>query len=210
VGLKHLRPAAPWLIALPAIEHRAAEDRSKSPDDASRGVPPDVALFKENALAAATPFIPIRELLLRRKGGSMRILFALIALCGMIVSGLALQVHYSHDTQPCDINERWDCGIVNHSRFAVVHGVPVALIGIVGYTALLVLSFSRRNLLLLIGSAIGFLYALSLTRIEAEVIHVWCLYCVCSQGIITLLLLLSAVMFIHQHRRSRREGPLSQ
>ncbi len=129
----------------------------------------------------------------------VRILFALIALCGMIVSGLALHVHYSQDTEPCDINERWDCGIVNHSRFAVVHGVPVALIGILGYAALVGLSFTRQSLLLFLGSAAGFLYAISLTRIEAKVIHVWCLYCVISQSIITLLLLLSAVLLALQH-----------
>ncbi len=133
----------------------------------------------------------------------MRILFALIALCGMAVSGLALRVHYSTDTQPCDINERWDCGIVNHSRFAVVHGVPVALIGILGYAALAGLSFIRQPLLLVLGSLGGFLYALSLTRIEAQVIHVWCLYCVISQSLITVLLLLSAVMLALQLRRAK-------
>jgi uncharacterized membrane protein len=121
----------------------------------------------------------------------------------MAVSGLALRVHYSTDTQPCDINERWDCGIVNHSRFAVVHGVPVALIGILGYAALAGLSFIRQPLLLVLGSLGGFLYALSLTRIEAQVIHVWCLYCVISQSLITVLLLLSAVMLALQLRRAK-------
>ncbi len=134
----------------------------------------------------------------------MRILFALIALCGMVVSGLALRVHYSQDTQPCDINERWDCGIVNHSRFAVVHGVPVALLGIVGYGALVGLSFTRRTLLLFLGSVAGFVYALSLTRIEAQVIHVWCLYCVMSQSLITLLLLLSGLLLALERRGARQ------
>lgn len=133
----------------------------------------------------------------------MRILFALIALCGMVVSGLALHVHYSTDVEPCDINARWDCGVVNHSRFASVHGVPVALIGIVGYAALAGLSFTRYRLLLVLGSLGGFVYALSLTRIEAQVIHVWCLYCVISQSIITVLLLLSAVMFALQLRGAK-------
>jgi uncharacterized membrane protein len=133
----------------------------------------------------------------------VRILFAicgLAALCGVLVSGLALRVHYSNDTQPCDINERWDCGIVNHSRFAVVHGVPVALIGIAGYAVLLGLSLARQPLLLCLGSVAGFLYALSLTRIEAQVIHVWCLYCVMSQGVITILLLLSALLLVLERR----------
>jgi len=133
----------------------------------------------------------------------VRILFALVALCGVLVSGLALRVHYSTDTQPCDINERWDCGIVNHSRFAVVHGVPVAVIGILGYAALAGLSFTRYRLLLVLGSLGGFVYALSLTRIEAQVIHVWCLYCVISQSLITVLLLLSAVMLALQLRGAK-------
>ncbi len=134
----------------------------------------------------------------------MRILFALIALCGMVVSGLALRVHYSQDTQPCDINERWDCGIVNHSRFAVVHGVPVALIGILGYGALVGLTFTRRTLLLFLGSVAGFVYALSLTRIEAQVIHVWCLYCVISQSLITLMVLLSGLLVALERRGARQ------
>jgi uncharacterized membrane protein len=121
----------------------------------------------------------------------------------MVVSGLALHVHYSTDVEPCDINARWDCGVVNHSRFASVHGVPVALIGIVGYAALAGLSFTRYRLLLVLGSLGGFVYALSLTRIEAQVIHVWCLYCVISQSIITVLLLLSAVMFALQLRGAK-------
>jgi uncharacterized membrane protein len=134
----------------------------------------------------------------------VRILFALIALCGMVVSGLALRVHYSQDTQPCDINERWDCGIVNHSRFAVVHGVPVALIGILGYGALVGLTFTRRTLLLFLGSVAGFVYALSLTRIEAQVIHVWCLYCVISQSLITLMVLLSGLLVALERRGARQ------
>ena len=56
----------------------------------------------------------------------MRYLLALVAIAGVVVSTLALQVHYSTGTQPCSINEKWDCGIVNHSSFAVIGNVPVA------------------------------------------------------------------------------------
>jgi hypothetical protein len=34
---------------------------------------------------------------------------------------------------PCSINDMWDCGIVNHSPYAVLYGLPVAIIGIMGY-----------------------------------------------------------------------------
>ncbi len=63
----------------------------------------------------------------------MRYLIAVLAFAGLVVSSLALQVHYSTGTEPCSINERWDCGIVNHSSFAEIEHIPVAAIGIAGY-----------------------------------------------------------------------------
>lgn len=122
----------------------------------------------------------------------MRIVLAVLAALGIIVSSLALRVHYVHDIEPCDINAHWDCGVVNHSRFAVVHGVPVALIGIIGYALLVVLAGFGLRKLLLVSAAIGLCYALYLAHIERDLLQVWCLYCVCSLGIIALITLLAA------------------
>ncbi len=133
----------------------------------------------------------------------MRILLALLAALGIIVSSLALRVHYSTDVQPCDINARWDCGIVNHSRFAVIHGIPVAAVGIAGYALLLLLALLGRRKLLLVSSTAALCYALYLTHIERDLLQVWCLYCVCSQAIIALLALLAAG-WVALGRRSRR------
>ena len=119
----------------------------------------------------------------------MRYLLIFLALAGVVVASLALQVHYSTETEPCSINEKWDCGIVNHSPFAVVGPVPVAAIGIAGYALLGVLAFLGRRRMLL-GVAIPALaYALYLTHIEKDVLMVYCLYCVGSLGIITLITL---------------------
>ena len=60
----------------------------------------------------------------------MRYLIALLAIAGIVVATLALRIHYSMDAPPCDINAHWDCGIVNHSPYAMIYGVPVADIGI--------------------------------------------------------------------------------
>jgi uncharacterized membrane protein len=122
----------------------------------------------------------------------MRPLLIILALAGIVVSALALKVHYDTGTEPCSINDHWDCGIVNHSSFAVIHGVPVAAIGIAGYLALGVLAVARRRVLVLIAALIGMGFALHLTYIEDKVLEVWCLYCVISQGIIALITLLSS------------------
>ena len=121
----------------------------------------------------------------------MRYLVALLALAGVVVAFLALRVHYSTETEPCSINEKWDCGIVNHSPYAVMGGVPVAAIGIAGYAGLFVLALAKRKRLVLAAALAGLAYALYLTHIEKDILLVWCVYCVTSLGIISLITLCS-------------------
>lgn len=123
----------------------------------------------------------------------MRLLLIILALAGVVVSSLALQVHYSTGTQPCDINAHWDCGIVNHSSYSMIDGIPVAGIGIAGYLALALLVIADRRAILLGASIAALAFAIHLSMIEKNVLMVWCLYCVISQGIIALFTLLSAI-----------------
>ncbi len=107
----------------------------------------------------------------------------------MVVASLALHVHYSTETEPCSINEKWDCGIVNHSPYAVIGPVPVAAIGIAGYAVLLVLALAQRKRLVLAAALIALGFSLYLTHIEKDILLVWCVYCVTSLGIISLITL---------------------
>jgi vitamin-K-epoxide reductase (warfarin-sensitive) len=131
----------------------------------------------------------------------LRFLIFFLAACGVVVSALALHVHYSTDIQPCSINAKWDCGIVNHSRFAEIVHVPVAVIGIAGYAALGVLALFRLRRALVAASFVALAFSLYLTNIEAHKLQVWCLYCVISQGIILLISLL-AIANLFLPRRS--------
>src|SRR5664280_79988 len=108
-----------------------------------------------------------------------------------VISILALRVHYSTETEPCSINEKWDCGVVNHSSFAEIAHVPVAAVGIASYLALAGLALMRRRLLVTLAALVGLGFALYLTHIEKDVLMVWCLYCVISQGIIALTTVLA-------------------
>jgi vitamin-K-epoxide reductase (warfarin-sensitive) len=140
----------------------------------------------------------------KEKVNSMRFVIVFLALMGVAVSSLALHVHYSNDVEPCDINAHWDCGIVNHSRYSMIHHVPVAAIGIAGYLVLGLLALMRRRGLTLTASLIGLGFALYLTNIEAHKLEVWCLYCVISQGIIALITLAAlAWLFIGGSRAER-------
>jgi vitamin-K-epoxide reductase (warfarin-sensitive) len=63
----------------------------------------------------------------------MKYILVLLATMGIVASTLALREHYrTEGDSPCSINERWDCGIVNHSPYAMLAGIPVAVLGIAG------------------------------------------------------------------------------
>jgi vitamin-K-epoxide reductase (warfarin-sensitive) len=133
----------------------------------------------------------------------LRYLLAILAVAGVIVSVLALRVHYSTETAPCSINEKWDCGIVNRSPYAVIGGVPVAALGVAGYLLIGLLALLRRRGLVLAAVLVGMAFALYLTQIEARVLGVWCLYCVISQGIIALMTLLAIGWVVWYAMRGR-------
>jgi uncharacterized membrane protein len=138
----------------------------------------------------------------------MKYALLILAVLGIVVSSLALREHYrEYGDSPCSINERWDCGVVNHSPFAVLGGVfeqlgihrripilsgmPVATAGILGYILMAALAFRRayRWLLFLTLASLGF--SLYLAHIEKDVLGVWCVYCVISLGLICVMTLIN-------------------
>ncbi|MGD0506833.1 MAG: vitamin K epoxide reductase family protein [Terriglobales bacterium] len=120
----------------------------------------------------------------------MKWVLIVLAVVGIVVSSLALREHYRTDTSPCSINERWDCGIVNHSPYAMLFGVPVAVIGIAGYLLLGVLAFGKAYPWMLPLVTVAFAFAVHLADVESMVLGVWCIYCVMSLGVITLMTVL--------------------
>ena len=120
----------------------------------------------------------------------MRWLLIVLAVLGIVVSSLALREHYRTAASPCSINEKWDCGIVNKSPFAMLYGIPVAVIGIAGYLLLGFLAGLRAYAWMLPLVTGAFAFAIHLADVESLALGVWCIYCVISLGIITLMTLL--------------------
>jgi uncharacterized membrane protein len=152
----------------------------------------------------------------------MRYAILVLALLGVVVSALALRVHYTTGTEPCDINSHWDCGTVNRSSYATVDGIlwhlrasrhpddvtgpaprtgfPVATLGIIGYAFIALFGFFRQRALTLLFALGGLAFALYLSHIEAHVLEVWCLYCVISQTLIVIITLLALVALFVRRR----------
>lgn len=132
----------------------------------------------------------------------MKYSLVILAVLGITVSALALREHYrEYGDSPCSINERWDCGVVNHSPYAMLGPIPVAVVGILGYILMAALAFARSYRLLLVPTFAGLGFSLYLANIEAHVLGVWCVYCVISLGIISLMSLLNLGTVVAQFVR---------
>ena len=145
----------------------------------------------------------------------LRLLIAVLALGGAFVSVLALRVHLQdpNAAPPCAVTEKFDCGIVNHSRWAVFPPrgfdedpnspghLPVAIAGIAGYLILGALALVKADFWTFEVSQIGVFLALGLTFVEKYILEKWCIYCLWSQGIMFTIFLLSAItLYLHRTR----------
>jgi uncharacterized membrane protein len=130
-----------------------------------------------------------------------RVQWVIRVLCvlGIGVAGYLTWTHLA-DTEPyCGATH--SCTDVQNSSYSEVLGIPVSLIGVVGYVVLLMLSLFQNRVnpdigfylpVLSFGAAlIGVLYSVYLTYLEAFVILAWCYWCVTSALIITVIWILS-------------------
>ena len=100
-----------------------------------------------------------------------------------------------------------DCSTVNASRYSEVYGIPVALVGVLGYASILALPWlERRNTfveangsMILFGIALlGFLFTLWLVYVEVVLIKALCPFCITSQITMTLIFILSVIRVVRQ------------
>ncbi len=144
----------------------------------------------------------------RATTGRLMLAIAALALAGAVISSVSLYHHYGTSaTSYCDIGENFNCDIVNRSTFSTVAGVPVALIGITGYLAVLTLATLYRNhaassAMLGVGSLAGLGFALYLTYIEGFVLAAWCILCLSSLALILSIAVLSSVLWVHTVRQA--------
>src|SRR5262249_49731882 len=104
-----------------------------------------------------------------------------LTLIGIGIAGYLTYVHYEGLSPICAINE--GCEKVQSSRYAKVGGVPVPLIGLIGYCAIFVSLMIRGELARLATAAMaigGFAFSVYLTALELFQIHAICQWCVGS------------------------------
>ena len=99
------------------------------------------------------------------------------------------------------------CSEVNASRYSEVNGIPVAVLGVGGYAAILALLFleqkpgffEENGTMIFFGiSLVGFLFTLYLIYVEAALLHAYCPFCLTSQAVMSLIFIISVIRLIRQ------------
>ena len=126
---------------------------------------------------------------------SLRLAAGVVALAGVAVAGYLTWVHYDEGALVCVTGG--GCKTVQRSSYAEIVGIPVALLGLVGYVAILVLilwdaPYARLGAATL--ALVGLAFSAYLVVLQLFVIDATCVWCLANDVLIApALALLTAL-----------------
>ena len=130
------------------------------------------------------------------KGRARTLRFALgaLALVGLFISAYLTWVHYAGVAPVC-VGGSGGCETVQASSYATILGFPVAALGLVGYSGLLLSAVLRGEAGVYLGllvALVGTLFSAYLTYLEVFVIGAICEWCVASATVMVAALVCAA------------------
>ncbi len=130
---------------------------------------------------------------------ALRTTLIVLAALGVALAGYLTYLHYSGTTPPCSIKGN-PCSQVQKSRYSELAGVPVALIGLIGYIvilgSLLAPESERARFATMALSLGGLGFSAYLTYREIFTLHKICEWCVGSAVLMTIMMGLSVWRFL--------------
>lgn len=107
---------------------------------------------------------------------------------GFLITIYATFIHFSTSASSlCNLNAQFNCDIVNKGIYSEVFGVPVAILGMLGYVWFFALATEminrpQRHTKLLLAASIAFAagFSLHLAWISSVLLATWCLVCIAS------------------------------
>jgi uncharacterized membrane protein len=117
--------------------------------------------------------------------GALRIAAALVALAGVAVAGYLTWAHFADSPVVCVAGG--GCETVQDSKYAAIAGIPVAVLGLAAYTAILALIAWDAPVARLSAAAIaliGLLFSAYLLALQLFVIDAICVWCVANDVVI--------------------------
>src|ERR1017187_4683380 len=129
---------------------------------------------------------------------ALRATLIVLTVIGLGVAGYLTYVHYSGTQPVCTAGG--SCEKVQTSVYSELAGVPVALMGLIGYVVILASLLAPENettrFATVAFTVVGFGFSAYLTYRELFSIHAICEWCVSSAVIMTILMCLSIWRFL--------------
>lgn len=123
----------------------------------------------------------------------LRPAIALLALVGIGIASYLTATHYAHTAPICTGG---GCEAVQRSDWATLGSVPISVLGLAAFVAILASALFRVRLGALAGYGValaGSIFAVYLVGVQAAQLHAICVWCVASDSITVLLAGLTAV-----------------
>ena len=123
----------------------------------------------------------------------LRVAIGILALAG---TGIAAYLTYVRATGGSYACTTGGCEKVQSSAYAEIIGIPVAVIGLVGYVAIGATALVAGEAAAVLGAALalgGFAFSVYLLYLQLAVIDAICVWCVASEGVMTVLFALTLV-----------------
>jgi len=142
-----------------------------------------------------------------RTDARLRLVAIVLAVVGLAVAAYLTYVHYDGIKPVCGIGG--DCEKVQTSEWSKLAGVPVALLGLLGYAAILAALFVRGEAGLVaaaVFSLAGCGFSAYLTYRELFSIDAICPWCVSSAILMTLLAIVTTTRLLRASAPAAREG----
>jgi uncharacterized membrane protein len=117
----------------------------------------------------------------------LRVAIATLAIIGLAISTYLTVVRLQGDSPTCVVGG--SCAAVQSSAYAELAGIPVPVLGLMGYGALAAsaaLAGVPGRLIGLLAGIVGFGFSMWLTYVELWVIAAICTWCITSAVVITL------------------------
>jgi uncharacterized membrane protein len=128
----------------------------------------------------------------------LRLATAVLALVGAGIAGYLTYVHYA-GINPICVSGSGGCEKVQSSRWSELAGIPVAVLGLAGYVAILLslaLPEDLGQLAAALLSLVGAGFSLYLTYTELFEIHAICQWCVASAVLMVALAIVSVARLL--------------
>ncbi len=126
---------------------------------------------------------------------------AALALAGAAIAGYLTYTHYADTRIACPTG---GCETVQASAYALLGPLPVALIGLLAYLAILgglLLPRARRWTVVLATALTGAIFSAYLFGVQALELDAFCTWCIASDVLITAIAALSATVVLTAERR---------